>query len=321
MTDLGGARVFITGANGFIGSHLARRLYGQGAELGFLLRPGGTTASIVDMLPGAQICSGTVSDNARLKAFLDDFRPDFVFHLAAYTGVARDLAHADDAVNTNFIGTINLLRALEGSTVRAIVASGTCEEYGDAEPPFHEDMPPRPASPYSASKAAMTSWCQMAHRLTGLPISVVRPFLCYGPGQSLNRPIPQVICTALEGRDLPMTRGTQTRDLTHVTDMVDGYLRAATTPAAIGEIINLGTGIEHRIRDVFEKIYALAGGRGRLKVGELPDRVSEVWRSVSATKKAREILGWQAGIGLDEGLAETVAWYREQNSMAVANSS
>lgn len=319
MTDFGGARVFVTGASGFVGSHLVRRLHREGAEVGILTRPGNSPSAIHDIVPSANICVGTISEDTGLRSFLDQFRPDVVFHLAAFTGVARSLANADDAVTTNFLGTINLLRALEDSEVGAIVVSGTCEEYGDVEPPMHEDLPPRPISPYSASKAAMTLWCQMAHRLTGLPVCVIRPFLCYGPGQALNRPLPQVINAALEGKDFPMTRGVQTRDLTHVSDVVDGYLRAGSTPAAIGEIINLGSGTEHRICDVFEKIFAIAGSRGRLLVGAMPDRVSEVWRSVSSTEKAKRVLGWEAKIQLDEGLVDTVAWYRKRMPLVSVN--
>src|SRR3954447_5231510 len=236
MSALSGQPVFVTGATGFIGSHLSRKLVRDGARVSVLLRGRSRTARIDDILPRLRVFEGDLDDAASLRHALAAVRPRFVFHLAAYTLVGRDWSHAEVAMRVNLEGTMRLTNALAGLDVACIVNSGTCEEYGDATPPIDEDQLVKPVSPFSVSKAAATLWCQMLHRTTTAPIVTVRPFLCYGPQQDPVRLIPQAILAALAGRDFPMTNGEQTREFTHVGDIVEGYVRAAVTPEAVGQV-------------------------------------------------------------------------------------
>ncbi len=316
MSDFAGQSVFITGATGFIGSHLARRLVSQGARVSALMRPGSSTRRVTDILDRMQVFEGDLSDLGALQRMLATAKPRYLFHLAAYTLVDRDWAHAEIAMRVNLEGTMHLTHALSGMELTCMVNSGTCEEYGDAPPPIDEEQPAQPVSPYSVSKAAATLWCQMLHRTAQMPIVTVRPFLSYGPWQEPVRLIPQAILAAIDGKNLPMTNGEQTREFTHVDDIVDGYLRAAATPEAAGQVINLGSGMEHQVRDVVRTIFVLAQARGQPLLGAVPYRAAEIWRCVSSNAKARRILGWQPRISLEQGLRDTIAWYRNHRAAA-----
>lgn len=311
VEDLEGTEVVVTGATGFIGSHLTRALVDRGANISVLVRRGSRLSSLKGLLDKIRVFETDITDASRLTELFQEIQPRKLFHLAAYTAPARDLANASDPLGVNLIGTIALMQAAQSVDLDAVVVSGTCEEYGDGEAPYHEDSPVQPVSPYSATKAAGSLWCRMVHQISGLPVILIRPFLCYGPGQEPNRLVSQAIIAALANQDLPMSPGDQTRELTHVTDLVQGYIAASITPEAVGQVINLGSGQEHRVNEIVEMIYRLAESTGKPQPGSLPYRAAEVWRCFTSLDKARTLLGWQPTIGLEEGLEQTIKWYRE----------
>lgn len=311
--DLSGVRVLVTGGTGFLGSHLVRRLVCEGAQVHLLVRPTSLLTRLEKGLAAAVEChSGDLRDLTGLRAIAAAVRPLKVFHLAAYTDVVRTFENADEVVEVNLRGTINLLRALVDTGYDCFVYTGTCEEYGDNPVPFREDQVPNPVSPYSASKVAATLFCQMYARTLGCPLVILRPFLTYGPHQAENRFIAQAIGGALRGEVFLMTGGAQGRELNYVDDIVEGFIRAATSPAALGELINLGNGVQYRLREVAELIFQLAGGRGRLVVGGIPYRPVESWDFYCDNSKARRLLGWEPNVGLEEGLRRTIEWYRQR---------
>jgi len=152
----------------------------------------------------------------------------------------------------------------------------------------------------------------MLHRGRGWPIVLLRPFNAYGPAQSPDRVIPEVIVRALEGRELQMTSGTQTREFNYVVDLVDGFVRAALTPAIEGELLNLGCGEEIAVADLATKILGLMGDPIKAKIGALPERPNEIPRMCSDSTKARELLGWKPAHTLDDGLRRTIEWYERE---------
>jgi nucleoside-diphosphate-sugar epimerase len=154
----------------------------------------------------------------------------------------------------------------------------------------------------------------MYHRTRGHPIVTVRPFTVYGPRQSERALIPRTILSTLRGEDFEMTGGEQTRDFTYVDDVVEGYVRASLSKKAIGQTINLGTGEEHAIRDVVLKVLELMGSPVKPLIGVLPYRPGEIWRLYADSNKARELLGWQPQVGLEEGLRRTIKWYASLES-------
>jgi UDP-glucose 4-epimerase len=208
---------------------------------------------------------------------------------------------------------MTLLHAIieEKTALECFVNTGASEEYGDGLVPFREDQREIPVSPYSASKVAATYFCQMLHKSMGLPIITLRLFLTYGPYQDTNMFIPSLIQHCLERKDFPMTEGDQTREFNYVDDIVEAYLLAATNPNVIGEIINIGNGIEYSIRDVAEKIVNMMGNPIQLLIGALPKRAGETNHFFCNNEKAQKLLGWSPQIGLDEGLERTINRYKK----------
>jgi len=309
-----GIRVLVTGAAGFIGSHLSRELVGRNAEVFLIDKPGISTARIEDILDKVRVHSVDITDFSSLKNSIREIRPQKIFHLAAYVDVTRDWAIVDKMINVNIKGTLNLLRSLEGVNYDCFVNTGTCEEYGDNPTPFSEDQVPNPVSPYSASKVSTTMFCQMLHKTVNLPIVTVRPLLTYGPGQESQMLIPSLIKNALNGKSFKMTKGEQTRQFNYIDDVVEGFILAGTTPEAIGEVINLGSGAEYRIKDVAKMILNLMGNPIKLEIGALPYRPGETMHFYCSNEKEKKILGWRPNIPLKVGLKRTIDWYKNEFS-------
>ncbi|MBI5640901.1 MAG: SDR family NAD(P)-dependent oxidoreductase [Nitrospirae bacterium] len=304
--------VLITGAAGFIGSHLARRLVSEGAEVHVLLKKESSHARISDIAKRLSVWYGDLRDFESICGCLRKARPQVIYHLAAFRDVSRDFRLIDSMIDINIRGTMNLLRGVidEKIDLTGFVNTGSSEEYGDGPVPFREDQREVPVSPYSASKVAASYFCQMAHKSLDLPVVTLRPFLTYGPGQADDMFIPSLIRHCLEKKDFAMTAGDQTREFNYIDDIVDAYLLAGVTPSAHGKIINIGNGTEYTVRDVAGKIVAMMGSPIRLLIGALDKRPGEAVHFYCDDKNARQLLNWQPKTGLDEGLKKTIEWYR-----------
>ena len=311
MTSLEGVRVLITGATGFIGSHLAERLVAEGAEVTLAIEPRASKANVASILDKVRICEVDLRDGETIQHLTREFQPSKVYHLAA-VGVTEPGIDPRLTVQVNVMGTLNLLDALNETDCDCFVNTGTCYEYGHNIPPMHEDQMVDPINAYAASKSAAWLFCNMYHRTRGYPIVTVRPFTVYGPRQSERALIPQTILSALRGEDFAMTGGEQTRDFTYVDDVVEGYIRAALSEKAIGQTINLGAGEERPIKDAALKLLELMGNPVKPLIGELPYRPGDIRRLYADSSKARELLGWRPQTGLEDGLRKTIEWYTEQ---------
>jgi len=305
-------KVLLTGAGGFIGSHLARRLIDEDAEVHILIKKDSDRFRVQDISNRVILWDGDILDYQSICACIRAARPQIIFHLAALLNVARDPALIEPMLEINVNGTLNLLRSVmeEEIALESFVNTGSAEEYGNGPVPFVEDQREMPVSPYSASKVAVTHFCQMLHRGIGLPVVTLRPFLVFGPSQDDGMFIPSLIRHCLGGRDFPMTEGNQTREFTYVEDIVAAYILAAQCPRAAGEVVNIGSGVEYKIRDVAERIVNKMGSPIRLLIGALPKRPGETEHFFCSNKKAKELLGWSPKVALDEGLERTIKWYR-----------
>lgn len=308
-----GKRVFITGATGFIGSHICRKLINAGAHITCLSRTNADRSRIREMRADLALIEGDLRDEAVLRSALNETSPQVIFHLATAISNERQLDLIDPALETNVHGTLNLMRVAAQMKRRpsAFVNTGSCEEYGNAPVPFKEADREAPVSPYSASKVAATYFGEMFNRIFSLPVITLRPFLTYGPGQDTNRFVPALISAALAGRDFRMSRGTQWRELNYIDDIVDGFLRAPVFPAAAGQVINIGCAKEYQIAAVARRIKTLIAGPGKLLLGAIPCRTGEPVHFHSANAKARRLLGWRPLVSLEEGLERTIEWYRD----------
>jgi UDP-glucose 4-epimerase len=314
VDDLAGVRVLVTGATGFIGSHLCRRLVDDGAEVHALTS---TVSSVypvrlVDIRDRITLHGGNLNDSGAMESVVERSDPLLVFHLGAYTHVGKSWDRVDECIQTNIHGTVSLLQALARGRYERFVYTSTSEVYGDVEVPFREDSRVDPLSPYAVSKYAGERFCRMLRRGRSWPIVMVRPFNAYGPAQSPDRVVPEIIVKALRKERLAMTDGLQTREFNYVEDLVDGFVRAATVPGIEGEVFNIGGGEEVSMRDLAKTILGLMGDPIEAEFGALPDRPTEIWSMRSDVTKARRDLGLPPFRTLADGLQATISWYRKE---------
>jgi nucleoside-diphosphate-sugar epimerase len=289
-------RALVTGAAGFVGGHLLRALAAKGWEVRATARDRPGFASL------------DVTDAAAVDAAVDGC--DVVFHLAAHRG--RAFAELDEIARVNTLGAANVLAAAtrRGAHAPRVVLVGSAEEYGTAPSlPFREDGLALPLSAYGASKLAATNLALAVS--DAVPAVVLRPSLIYGPGQPMPQLVVSVVRAALAGGTCVIHGGTQTRDLVYVDDVVEALLRAAerANGPARGAVINVGSGEEHAVRHVAERIVALAGA-GTLEYRGASTRPGDVPRIVLDTGRARALLDWTARTPLDEGLRRTLDGFR-----------
>ena len=310
--------MLVTGATGFIGSHLVRRLVQEGAEVHCLVRPRSNAERIADVAAKCQAWTGDLRDTDSLTQAVAGARPKIVFHVAGVTAgrqPGNEFEQIERALEGNLTGTLNLLEAVRRADppLERFVATGGLEEYGAGESPYDETQRESPVSPYSASQTATTHFCQMLQRRLRLPIVTLRPALTYGPAQSVDFFIPALILRCLQGGDFDMTKGEQRRDVLYVEDLVDAYVRAGVGAHVVGEVINVGSGVAALVREIATSVVELSGTRTRLRIGVIPERVTEISRLVCRNDKAARLLGWRPVTSLTEGLGRTIAWYRQHN--------
>lgn len=297
--DLTGRSVLLTGAAGFIGSHLLTRLLASGATVHATsreVRPIGEPT-----LRWHQI---DLTDEVAVEEMIRLTKPDLIFHLASHVAGSRDLALVLPTFHANLASTLYLLTAASKVGCERFVLTGSLEE------PETGDGPP--ASPYAAAKAAAASYARMFRLLYGTPIVLARLFMVYGPAQQdVRKLVPYVILSLLQGDEVNLSSGTRPVDWVYVDDVAEGLLRLAVTEGLEGRRIDLGSGRLVTIREVVEKLYDLVAPGIEPEFGGLPDRPHEQVRAadVDATE---ELLGWRPAIGLAEGLGATVDYYRRE---------
>ena len=314
-------KILVTGAGGFIGSHLSEKLVKQGHSVRAFIRYNSRNSwGWLEESPfrdGMEIISGDIRDFDLVKEAVKGC--DIVFHLAALIGIPYSYVSPLAYVKTNVEGTYNVLQAARESGGVRVVHTSTSEIYGTAQyVPIDEKHPINPQSPYSASKASADLLALSFHRSFGLPVTVVRPFNTYGPRQSARAVIPTVIGQILDGKGkIRLGNLLPTRDLTYVDNTVSGFIAAALSEKAVGEVLNLGTGSEISIGDLAKKIAQIIGRE--VEIEEDPERVrpqgSEVERLLSNPGKMKELTGWTAKVSLEEGLESTVRWMMERNDL------
>jgi len=309
-----GRRVLVTGATGFIGTHLVRRLLSDGAEVHAIRRePAGTTRLPAD---GIAWHRADVLDIASLESAVAKANPQIVFHLAAYGTVGTQKDH-DVAYRTNVEGSLNLWHALEPISCR-VVHAGSCGEYGRARGQVSETTACEPTWFYPATKNASVVLLSTLARESGRELVTLRPFSPFGEADDTTRVIPHVIASLLAGETVRLTAGEQLRDFSHVENHVEAFLLAgAGALRSNGAIYNIGSGNCVPLRSVVEVIADAIGGDAaeRLQFGAIPYRDTEVWEMCGDITAAKNDLGYQPTISLTEGIARTVNWYRGEPSV------
>ena len=325
---MGKLKILVTGADGFIGSHLAEELVRQNYNVkAFVLYNSFNSWGWLDHADKAitdnmEIISGDVRDpfcvNKAMKSC------DAVMHLAALIAIPYSYHAPASYVDTNITGTLNILTAAKESGIRKVIHTSTSEVYGSAMfVPITEDHPLQAQSPYSATKIGADQLALSYYRSFNTPVTVVRPFNTYGPRQSARAVIPTVITQILSGRKkIKMGSLNPTRDFSYVEDTVNGFIAAAKSETTNGEVINLGTGFEISIKETLGIILRLMGSD--MKIETETQRVrpekSEVNRLCSDNTKARKFLGWKPKFsgkkGLEKGLEKTIEWFSKKKNIA-----
>lgn len=313
---LSGTRVLVTGAGGFIGSHLVERLEAEGATVTALVRyRSDGRAGWLETSPARariQIRTGDVCDQESVLRAMDGC--DIVCHLAALIGIPYSYEAPRSYVRTNVEGTLNILEAARRVGVRRVVHTSTSEVYGTPdEVPISERHPLKGQSPYSASKIGADMMAESYHRSFETPVVILRPFNTYGPRQSARAVLPTILSQLLSGAPvLRLGALTPRRDLTYVDDTVDGFVRAATADGAVGRTIQLGTGRDVSVEELARMAMAAVGRVVPIECENerVRPRDSEVQRLLSAPDLAASVLGWRPRVDLEAGLAKTADWVR-----------
>jgi len=299
---LAGRRVLVTGATGFVGSNLVRRLIAEGAQVTAVQFPADAADSRVAFQDAARLVPLDVRDADAVSDCLMESRPEIVFHLAARVSADRDPALLPEMFDVNHRGTLHLLDAAERLGAVRVVQMGSCEEYGDGAVPFREGQREQPLSPYALSKVAATHACLYHHRRGRVSVVVLRPTVIYGPGETRPSLISSVVEAYRQGKVPSTSPGEQTRDFSYVDDVVEACLRAGVCTGAGGKIINIGTGVEVTVADAARRVQERSGRLEPPDLGALPYRENETMRYVAAVDTAREVLGWTAEVSLEEGI-------------------
>lgn len=310
--------VLVTGAGGFIGSHLTEKLVESGARVRAFVRynsrgeAGFLRLLDAEILSKIDVIAGDLRDEDAVRKAVKDCQT--VFHLGALISIPYSYYHPVEVASTNVIGTLNVLLACRDMGVERLVHTSTSEVYGTARiVPIDEAHPLQGQSPYSASKIGADKLAESFFCAFNLPVITVRPFNTFGPRQSARAVIPTIITQALVKDSIKLGNLNTTRDFTFVADTVAGFMAAATAEAGLGEVFNLGTGEEIRVGDLAEKVIRLVGRKVEIDVEEqrLRPEKSEVLRLISNNTRAREVLGWKPEYTLERGLLETIAWIRD----------
>jgi len=316
--DWKGRRVLVTGAGGFIGSHLVERLLSLGARVRCLVRY--TSRSDIGLLrfvPSAVLQQvewvyGDLRDADAVRRSAEACQT--VFHLGALISIPYSYVHPREVVETNVLGTLNVLEAARACAIEQLIHTSSSEVYGTARyVPIDEGHPLQGQSPYSASKIGADRLAESYWRAFDVPVSTVRPFNTYGPRQSARAVIPTIVTQALTSNTVRLGNLHPTRDLTFVSDTVSGMIAVAEAQGLVGQEINLGSGTEVSIADLVKHISVIVGHPIEVlsEQGRKRPPLSEVERLLADTRKAQALLHWAPQVALEEGLRQSVAWISE----------
>lgn len=306
MATVNRPRLLVIGGSGFIGHHLialAKKKKWDVTSLSMNMPVITRSIDGVDYL----LCDINHYQSVT-RALTDEF--DYVANLGGYIDHKALGSGGRNTFNTHFLGLLNLVDVLSSKNLKRFVHVGSSDEYGNGDAPQREDQREAPISAYSFGKTAGTHLLQTLHRTEQFPAVVLRPFLAYGPRQNLDRFLPQIILGCIQKREFPVSSGEQLRDFCYVDDVVQGIMAALTKNDIEGKIFNIASGAPISIRTVVEMVTRLAGG-GEPVFGSIPYRPGESMTLYADISQARRQLDWQPVVTLEQGLSQTIAWYRE----------
>jgi len=296
---LAGKRILVTGAGGFIGSHLCRSLNGAGAEVHGVSRVPRTSVE-----KGLRWWQGDLADPAIVRNLISTIKPEIIFHLAAGdTRANRDVNLVLPIFKDNLSTAVNVLTAATQMGCGRILLAGSLDEPEPGEPP---------SSPYAAAKVAIQAYAQLFHQIFQMPVVLARMFMAYGPGQeAVQKLIPYVTLSLLRGQSPKLSSGQRLIDWIYVDDLVEGLTALAQAPGVEGSIVDLGSGFPVTVRAVVQELVRLTGSTAEPVFGAVQDRPMEQLRTARVNETYSQT-GWKARTPLERGLSQTIDWYRER---------
>lgn len=294
-------RVLVVGASGFIGSHLVKQLAALGHQVW------GTYCQNTFEVPQVKSLQLNLSSPETISDVLKQANPTHIYFLSAAKPRSTDLLHLKQAMEVNVFGSFQFFsEAQKLPELKQIIYVGTGEEYGQSEIPFKETNREQPISAYSLSKVCTTQIMQYLHRTGDLPVTIVRPSLAYGPGQSDDMFIPSLIRALKRDQTFPMSPGEQTRDFIYISDLVDAMVSCLENERTIGEILNLSSGVSIPLKSLAEQIQNKLKKNNLLQIGELPYRKLEIMNYTMDNSRARDLLNWSPKIPVEQGIDLTI---------------
>ncbi|MCX2745186.1 NAD-dependent 4,6-dehydratase LegB [Mangrovivirga sp. M17] len=316
-------KVLITGADGFIGSHLTELLIKEGYQVKAFVYYnsfnswGWLDTLSKDTLSQVEIFSGDIRDPNGVRTAMKGV--DVVFHLAALIAIPFSYHSPDSYIDTNVKGTLNIIQAAKDLGIERILVTSTSEVYGTAQfVPITEDHPKQPQSPYSASKIGADCIAESFYRSFDLPLTIVRPFNTYGPRQSARAIIPTIISQLLNNKnEIKLGDLRPTRDLLFVKDTARGFIEIAKSDKTIGEHINIATESEISMRELAQTMIDQINPEARIVTDNerMRPEKSEVYRLFGSAKKIKELTDWTPNYTLETGLAETIEWFSQEENL------
>ena len=318
MSTLKGKHVLVTGADGFIGSHLTERLHREGCKVrAFVYYNSFNNWGWLDSLPTnviseIEVISSDIRDPHAVQSAMMDI--DIVFHLAALIAIPFSYTSPDSYVDTNVKGTLNILQASRSTSPQRVLITSTSEVYGTAQYiPIDEKHPKQGQSPYSATKIAADALAESFYRSFNVPVTIVRPFNTFGPRQSARGVIPATIIQLLDGKkEIQLGSMSPTRDFVYVTDTINGYIEIASNESTIGREINIATGSEISIGELVALLIKKINPAAKIVSDEsrIRPKGSEVERLCGSSKIITELTGWKPSVSLERGLENTIDWFK-----------
>lgn len=298
-------RVFLTGATGFIGSHIASKLLRTGLQTYALCR------DVPKNFSSIHWCIGDLKDRSSLQKAFAAARPHVVIHCAAY-GIRHHESSAQELININIQGTLSLMELAAQYGVQRWIQTGSCAEYASQEDPVSEAIPPAPSNLYGVTKVASTLLTLQQGVLFHIPTVVLRLFQVYGPFESRERLIPTLLSACIHEQSASLSSSHKIRDFVYVEDVADLYVALATAPQfPDGEIFNIGSGIPTTLKELGIVVESVTGRSGYFNWGEKPNRPNEALSLVADIKKSQNILKWNPKTPLQEGLKKMLRDYNE----------
>ncbi len=306
-------RVLVTGGTGFVGSHVVRRLVEVGAKVCATGRPSSEVSGKAGRLRGIEGIEKKdldLLDKGSVDNVLSGFMPEVVINTAAAVNTKQTSDILDEQIKGNFVTAVNLMEAATKYKVGKLVHIGSIAEYGDSISPFVETMREQAASPYSLGKIMATHAVMLCGRLSGMPTTVLRPAAVFGPMQDIGLMlIPNIIKSAIDGKDFDMNPGEQIRDFVYVEDLADGILAAGASSGSDQQIFNLGSNKGYKIKDIATTVNRLMGDPIQVNFGAQQYRPLDVMEFYMDSSKAKKVLGWEASTPMEVALQRTIDWY------------